>query len=138
LTPPSGGATLTVVRFVTHFATRVGPAVLALLLAGSPVAECFTPPPGAEMPCCASMHHDEACSQAGSAAECCNHARTDESNGVVVAKQQGAPSIIVALLSPAVMAPGLSQLPAFHTIVVDTGPPPRSTPLHVVISVFLI
>lgn len=138
LTPFSGGATLAVVRLLTHFATRVGPAALALLLAGSPVAECFTPPAGAEMPCCASMHHDEACNQAGSAAECCNHARTDESNGVVVAKQHGAPSAVVALLSAAVMAPGLSKVQAFHTIVVDTGPPPRSTPLYVVLSVFLI
>jgi hypothetical protein len=114
------------------------PATLALLLAAAPVAECFTPPPGAEMPCCANMHHDETCGQAGGAAECCNHARTQDSNGVVVAKHHEAPTAMVALLLPVVIAPWLSQVPVFRVFAVDTGPPPRSTPLHIVLSVFLI
>jgi hypothetical protein len=83
------------------------------------------------------MHHDETCGQAGSAAECCNHARTQDSNGVVVAKHE-APTVMVALLPPVVIAPWLSQVPVFRVFAVDTGPPPRSTPLHIVLSVFLI
>ena len=125
-------------RLLTRLAVRMVPATLALLLAAAPVAECFTPPPGAEMPCCANMHHDEACGQAGSAAECCNHARTQDSNGVVVAKHHEAPTAMVALLPPVVIAPWLSQVPVFRVFAVDTGPPPRSTPLHIVLSVFLI
>jgi hypothetical protein len=114
------------------------PAVLALLIGGAPVAECFTPPPGAEMPCCAAMQHDEACGQAGSAAKCCDDARMHDSYGVLVAKHHEAPAAMVALLSPVIAAPGLSQVPEFRAIAFDTGPPHRSTRLHIVLSVFLI
>jgi len=123
---------------LTRLAVRIVPATLALLLAAAPVAECFTPPPGAEMPCCANMHHDETCGQAGSAAECCNHARTQDANGVVVAKHHETPTVMVALLPPVIVAPWLSQVPLFRPLEFDTGPPPRSTPLHIVLSVFLI
>ena len=119
-------------------AVRIVPATLALFLAAAPVAECFTPPRGAEMPCCANMHHDEICGQAGSAAECCNHARTQDSNGVVVAKRHEAPTVMVALLPPGIVAPWPSQVPRFRPIEFDTSPPPRSTPLHIVLSVFRI
>jgi hypothetical protein len=123
---------------LTRVAVRLGPAALAFLLATAPVAECFTPPPGAEMPCCANMHHDETCGQAGSAAECCNHARMQGAYGVIAAKHPDSPSSMVAVLSPVVAAPWLSPVPQFRPLEFDTGPPPRSTPLHIVLSVFLI
>lgn len=70
--------------------------------------------------------------------QCCEHARMQDSYGVVVGKHHEAPTAAVAVLSPVVVAPGLSQIPEFRPIAFDTGPPPRSTPLHIVLSVFLI
>lgn len=122
----------------TRLAIRTLPAVLALLIGGAPVAECFTPPPGAEMPCCAEMHHDESCGQTGSAAKCCERARMQNASGVMIAKHREAPAALVALISPVAAAPGLSRLAEFRPIAFDTGPPHRSTRLHIVLSVFLI
>jgi|SRR5947208_12870408 len=132
------GVTLLMVRmFVRSFVSTL-PVVLALSVASAPLAECFIPPPGAEMPCCASMHHDEACGRAGSATECCDHARMQASYGVIAATHQELASSITAALSPVVPTSRLSQVPDFRAIALDTGPPPRSTPLHVFLSVFLI
>jgi hypothetical protein len=125
------------VQFFVRSIVRTLPIALALLLVGAPVAQCFTPPPGAEMPCCASMHHDESCGQAGSAAQCCERAQTQAAFGVI-AKHHEVRSSTVAVLSPIIAAPRLSQLPEFPPLVRDTGPPPRSTRLHIVLSVFLI
>jgi hypothetical protein len=122
----------------TRLALRTLPAVLALLIGGAPLAECFTPPPGAEMPCCAAMHHDDTCGQAGSAAQCCEHSRMQAAYGVIAAKHHEAPISMAAVLSPTMAVPRLSQVPIFRPIAIDTGPPPRSTPLHIVLSVFLI
>jgi hypothetical protein len=84
------------------------------------------------------MHHDEACGQAGSAAECCEHARVQPAYGVLAAKHHQASSSVVAVLSPVIAPPSLSRVPEFPPVAVDTGPPPRSTRLHIVLSVFLI
>jgi hypothetical protein len=138
LTASRRSVRLDAVRFFVRSFVRTMPIALALLLAGAPVAECFTPPPGAEMPCCANMHHDESCGQAGSAAQCCEHARTQAAYGVIAAKHLEASSSTLAVLSPVIAAPSLSQLPEFGPIAFDTGPPPRSTRLHIVLSVFLI
>lgn len=123
---------------LTRFVVRMVPAALALLLAAAPVVECFTPPPGAEMPCCAAMHHDESCGQAGRAAECCEHARMQTASGVIATKHREAASSMVTVLSPVMAAPALSEVPEFQPVAFDTGPPPRSTRLHIVLSVFLI
>lgn len=58
--------------------------------------------------------------------------------GVIAAKHPETSGSMVAVLSPVTAAPWLAQVPAFRAIAADTGPPPRSTPLHVVLSVFLI
>ena len=138
LTPLAGGATLKVVRLVTRLVRRILPAGLALLLVSAPVAECFTPSAGAEMPCGAAMHHDASCDQAPSAAPCCEQARMQGSYGVLAARQHEASGSLFALLSPVIAAPWLSQVPDFQPSTIDTGPPHRSTRLHIVLSVFLI
>jgi hypothetical protein len=122
----------------TRLAVRTLPAVLALLIGGAPVAECFTPPPDAEMPCCAAMHHDENCSQAGTPAKCCEDARLQAASGVMATPHREAPTSNVAVLSPVIVAPRLLQIPEFPPLAFDTSPPPRSTRLHIVLSVFLI
>jgi len=131
------GARLESVSSLRRFFVGTLPVLLGLLIGAAPLAECFAPPPGEEMPCCANMHHDESCGQAGSVAKCCEHSRVQESSGVMVAKPHHTPAV-PALLSPIVVAPGLSQLPAYPEIAFDASPPPRSTRLHIVLSVFLI
>jgi hypothetical protein len=84
------------------------------------------------------MHHDESCGQAGGAAECCEHARMQDSSGIIAAKHHEVAASIVAVLSPIMAAPWRSHVPEFQHVAFDTGPPPRSTPLHIVLSVFLI
>ena len=116
---------------------RTFPVVLALSLASAPVAECFAPPPGAEMPCCAAMRHDESCGQAGTAAQCCEHAQIQGAYGIVAAKHREAPAPMVAVLSP-IVAAWLSRVPVFRPLAFDAGPPPRTTRLHIILSVFLI
>ena len=128
----------TAVRFPDRSIVRTLPVVLTLALASVPVAQCFAPPPGAEMACCASLHHDESCGQAGSAAQCCTVAQTQASFGVIAAKHQEAAASLVAVVSPLVALPSLLQVPDFLPQMFDTGPPGRSTRLHVVLSVFLI
>ena len=140
LTQQAADATLGAVRFFTRSVVRTLPMVVALSFAGSPVAECFAPPPGAEMPCCAdgrheTCHHDE---NPGAVVQCCRQAQVQESSGVTVAKPHATTSQFVAVLSPVVAAPGLSQIPVIHPVTFDTGPPGRSTRLHIVLSVFLI
>ena len=137
LTPPGQGVRLTEVRFPARSIARLLPIALTMLLVSSPVAECFAPPPGAEMPCCAAMHHDESCGQAGSAAQCCEHASVQGATGIVAAKHRQAVDLGVEL-SPLAAAPWLSLAPILQPLSLDTGPPPRTIPLHVVLSVFLI
>ena len=132
------GDTIDPVRFLTRSIVRTLPVVLTLALASVPVAQCFAPPPGAEMPCCASMHHDEACGQAGSAARCCTLAQMQASFGVTAAKHQEAAASLIAVVSSVVALPSLSQVPDFLPQMFDTGPPGRSTRLHIVLSVFLV
>ena len=132
------GDIIDAVRFLTRSIVRTLPLALALSLASAPVAECFAPPPGAEMACCVGGHHDEACHHNQDAVQCCQQAQVHDSHGVIVAKSPATAGQIIACLSPVVAAPRLAQLPVFHPLTFDTGPRGRSTRLHIVLSVFLI
>ena len=117
---------------------RTSPLILAIAVGNAPVAECFPPPPGAEMPCCAGMHQDEGCPHNQDAMQCCNTARVQDSYGLLAAKANHTVTQSAAMLSPTVGVPNVALVPLFVPLVVDTGPPGRSTRLHVVLSVFLI
>ena len=132
------GGTIDIVGSFARSIVRILSVVLALSLASAPVAECFAPPPGAEMPCCVGGHHDEACPHNGDAVQCCKQARVQDLRGVMVTKPHATAAQIVALPSPVVAAPTLLRVPVFHPLMFDTGPPGRSTRLHIVLSVFLI
>jgi hypothetical protein len=122
----------------TSFFVRTSLAILAIALGSAPVAECFVPPPGAEMPCCAGMHQDGACPHNQEAMQCCQAARVHDAYGLITAAPNHIVTQPAAVLSRVVAAPNVSLVPLFIPLVVDTGPPGRSTPLHVVLSVFLI
>ena len=132
------GDTIEAVRFLARSIVRILPVVMALSLASAPVAECFAPPPGAEMPCCVGGHHDEACHHNQDAVQCCKEAQIQDSSGLAVAKPEQTVTQPVAVLSPLVAVPNVSQVPVLVPLAVDTSPPVRSTPLYIVLSVFLI
>jgi hypothetical protein len=85
------------------------------------------------------MHQDEACPHNNQAAmQCCNAARAQDASGVMAAKPDHTVTQPAAVLSPVIAAPNVCLVPLFAPGLRDTGPPGRSTRLHVVLSVFLI